>query len=220
MALARRRSIRRAHLTAESKRSLKTRTHEILEKAAPGDTASQAFDIFIMTLICLNILATILETVRRLSAHHMGFFRTFEVFSVAVFTVEYVLRIWSCTSDPKFAHPVKGRLRFAVTPMALVDLMAVLPFYLPRLIPLDLRFIRALRLFRLFRVFKFGRYSEALDTLGHVIRAKREELIITVFFTAVSWSVKHSRIGSPAYQWPCGGVWLHSRRSVTATSVR
>jgi hypothetical protein len=76
---------------------------------------------------------------------------------VAIFSAEYAARLWSCTSRPEFRHPVKGRLKVASQIMPLVDLFAILPFYLQVLIPgLDLRFVRALRLFRIFRVFRAG----------------------------------------------------------------
>jgi len=163
-----------------NKRS-RERVFKVLEMAEAGDTPSRAFDLFIISLISLNVLAVILGTVDSLAAKYGDFFRYFEVFSVAVFTVEYVLRLWSCTSGPRYADPVKGRLRYAVSPLAMVDLLAILPFYLPMLIPIDLRFIRALRLFRLFRLFKMGRYSTSLKVLGDVIRAKKEELLIMVF---------------------------------------
>ena len=82
--------------------------------------------------------------------------------------------------DPRYKDPVRGRLRFLVTPMALVDLMAVLPFYLPFLFP-DMRFMRAMRLFRLFRVLKLARYSESLQTFVDVLRLKKEELLLMLF---------------------------------------
>lgn len=160
---------------------IKSRIFEILEIASTGDLLSRTFDIFIMTLISLNVLAVILETVKSLSFHYRLLFHTFEVFSVSVFTIEYVLRLWTCTANNRFKSPVKGRVRFGMTPLALVDLMAILPFYLPMVIALDLRFIRAVRLFRLFRLFKMGRYSESLKTLGNVLKEKKEELLITVF---------------------------------------
>jgi len=122
-----------------------------------------------------------LETVSSLASQNMGLFDAFEVFSVSVFTVEYLVRLWACTSDDRFGHPLKGRLRFAATPLALVDLLAILPFFLPMLIPLDLRFLRALRLFRLFRLLKMARYSQALRILGGTVRHKKEELLIAVF---------------------------------------
>ncbi|MGB5101433.1 MAG: ion transporter [Methanothrix sp.] len=156
---------------------LKTRIFGILE---PGDEDSKYFDPFIMGLILLNVAAVVLETVDSIYTPYALFFHIFDVFSVAVFTVEYILRVWSCTKDPRFKDPVRGRLRFLMTPMALVDLMAVLPFYLPFLFP-DMRFMRAMRLFRLFRVLKLARYSDSLQTFGDVLRLKKEELLLMLF---------------------------------------
>ena len=65
--------------------------------------------------------------------------------------------------------------------MALIDLIAILPFYIPKITLLDLRFVRALRLFRIFRLFKIGRYSNALKIFHRAIRSKKEELLITLF---------------------------------------
>jgi len=162
---------------------VRERIFEILETSLPDDWASRMFGVFITTLISLNVLMVVLETVEKLSLEYEVLFKTFEMFSVGVFTVEYFLRLWTCTTDRGFEHPIVGRVRFALTPLALIDLMAILPFYLPMIFPLDLRFIRAVRLLRLFRVFKLARYSESLETLGNVLKAKREELVLTLFVT-------------------------------------
>ncbi|MBU7024916.1 MAG: ion transporter, partial [Theionarchaea archaeon] len=158
---------------------IKTRLYQILEVASEDDPVSRLFDIFIITLIFLNVLAVILETVESLFAQYEDVFATFEVISVLVFTVEYVLRLWICTANKKDANPLTDRIRFMVKPMSLIDLMAILPFYLPVVLPMDPRFLRGLRLFRLFRLFKMGRYSESLQTLGNVLKAKKEEIVIT-----------------------------------------
>jgi voltage-gated potassium channel len=161
----------------------KIRRHvfEILEVSKAGNLPSKIFDIFIITLISLNILAVIMETVESLMFRWGKFFEIFEIISVVIFTVEYLLRLWSCTSDRQYSKRIRGRIRFAFTPLAIIDLIAILPFYLPMLIGVDLRFVRALRLFRIFRVFKFGRYSQSLRSMANVLRAKKEELIITGF---------------------------------------
>ena len=156
---------------------LKTRIFGILE---PGDEDSKYFDPFIMGLILLNVAAVVLETVDAIYTPYARLFHIFDVFSVAVFTVEYILRVWSTTVDSRYKDPVRGRLRFMITPMALVDLMAVLPFYLPFLFP-EMRFMRAMRLFRLFRVLKLARYSESLQTFVDVLRLKKEELLLMLF---------------------------------------
>jgi len=161
--------------------STKRRVYEVLDIASEGDKSSRFFDIFIMSLIGANVLAVILESVPELSQQFGTGFQVFELVSVAVFTVEYVLRIWSCTSDTRFADPVSGRVRFSLRPMLLVDLLAILPFYLPALFVLDLRFIRALRLVRLLRVLKLGRYSEAMRTFALVLRQKKADLSFVLF---------------------------------------
>lgn len=162
---------------------VKQRTYEILELAPPGDLASRIFDIFIMTLIFLNLIAVALETVESFWLQYHVYLEYFELFSVIVFTIEYVLRIWSCTVVEDFQAPVKGRIKFILTPLALIDLLAILPFYLPLLIS-DLRFVRSLRLFRLLRILKLGRYNESLKTLGYVIKSKKEDLIV-IFSTVL-----------------------------------
>lgn len=160
---------------------IKGRVHEILEKAEAGDRASRAFDLFIMALIVLNVLMVIFETVAWVQDRFASMLFWAEVVSVAVFTVEYLLRLWCITSDPAYRRPIVGRLAFALTPLALIDLAAILPFYLPMLVTIDLRFVRAIRLFRLFRLFKMGRYVRSLRLLGGIIRDKKEELTIVVF---------------------------------------
>ena len=178
---------------------MRKRTWEILDVAKTGDKASRAFDIFILSLIALNVVALVLGTVQRVYEKAPRLFEGFELLSVAAFTVEYVLRIWSCTISERFASPVRGRLRFAVTPLALVDLLAILPFDLPFL-GVDLRFVRAVRLTRLFRVMKVARYSQALRTFGRVFRTKKEELLVAVFvmmLRAVTFSRMRPTIRSP-----------------------
>jgi voltage-gated potassium channel len=156
--------------------TLRRRVHEILEVVAPEDRAARLVNAFILGLIVANVAALILETVEPVYQLAPRAFRAFEVASVAIFSIEYLFRLWSCVEDPRFARPVAGRLRFVFTPMALVDLCSILPFYLP-LVRVDARFVRALRLLRLFRIAKLGRYSTALQTLGRVARAKKEELV-------------------------------------------
>jgi len=100
------------------------------------------------------------------------------VFSVAAFTVEYVLRAWSCVEDERYRGPVRGRIRFLLRPMALVDLLAVLPFYLP-FWGMDLRSIRVLRMMRIVRVAKVARYYTALRVIRNVFVTQKEELVLT-----------------------------------------
>jgi len=171
---------------------MKKRVYEILEVAFPGDKPSRIFDIFIISLIFLNVLAVILETIENLSLHFSQLFKIFEIFSVIVFTIEYLFRVWSSTENPNYKKPLLGRLRFIITPLALVDLFAVLPFYLPMILPFDLRFIRAIRLIRLFRLLKMGRYSESIRLFAKVLKAKKEEIFITLFVIFILLTISSS----------------------------
>lgn len=159
--------------------SLKERIWEIVEVAEPGDRASRAFDVFILTLIFLNVLAVIAGTVDSIDAALGVLLRGFEVVSVLIFTLEYALRVWSCTVDSRYMGPVGGRLRFIASGLALVDLAAILPFYLPFL-GLDLRFLRVLRLIRIVRIAKVGRYYSSLNLIRDTVRARKEELVLSV----------------------------------------
>jgi voltage-gated potassium channel len=159
--------------------AIRSRTCELLEPFGPGDSLGRAVDIFIVTLIGLNILALILESVGTIAIRFGTAFRAFEAASVAVFTVEYLLRIWSATAEPRYSYPVTGRLRKAAHPMVVIDALAILPFYLPAL-GVDLRFLRALRMLRIFRILKIGRYSRATQVIGRVLIRKKEELVVTL----------------------------------------
>ncbi|MCP4566289.1 MAG: ion transporter [FCB group bacterium] len=143
-------------------------------------TLGKYVNFALITLILLNVLAVIVESIDSLALRYHRFFQIFELISVIVFSVEYILRVYACVADNKYRSPINGRIRFAFSPLAIIDLLAIAPFYLPMILPLDLRILRALRLFRLFRILKIGRYSNALSIMGSVIRKKREELIITI----------------------------------------
>lgn len=159
---------------------MKRRVFEIISRAEDGDRASRTFDVSIMALIFLSILSIILQSYENLATRYNDAFHVFEVVTVVVFTVEYLLRIW--TADllyPEAKHP---RLKYVLSFMAIVDLLAILPFYLP-FVAVDLRFlrmVRLLRLFRLLRVFKLGRYFDALNVIVDVLRESASQLLISV----------------------------------------
>ncbi len=164
-------------------KKVKKHIFEVLELSLADNKVDKFVDGFIISLILLNILAVIMQTVEGL-AEYAQVFRYFEIFSIVLFTIEYLLRLWSSTAEEKFKGLIKGRIRFATTPLAIIDLLAVLPFYLPFLFGFDLRIIRVLRLFRVFSLLKLTRYSSSLKTLSNVFRARREEL--TIVLTAVA----------------------------------
>lgn len=161
---------------------MKRRIHNILTVSKKSGDLSWYFDVFIITLIILNVIAIVLESIEPLRQHFQKQFDYFEIFSVIVFTVEYILRIWTANLIPEYKRPITGNIKYALTPLAIIDLLAFLPFYLP-FVGVDLRLLRMLRIFRIFRLFKIARYIEALSFITRVFKKKKEELVISLIFT-------------------------------------
>jgi len=159
---------------------IKSRIWEILEPAINNDIPSKVFDCFILMLISLNVLAVIFGTVPSIQEHYSRFLAGFETISVLIFTVEYVLRLVTCTTDQRFKKKATGRLRFSTRPMSIIDLLAIIPFYLP-FVGIDLRALRVFRMMRIFRMLKAARYISSLELIKNVFHDKREELSMTFF---------------------------------------
>ena len=159
--------------------------HRILDPGARETTIERAGNVFLGSLILLNVLAVIVETVESIRVRWASEFAAFESFSVAVFTLEYLLRLWTCTLDPRFEGSARGRLRFVLSPMAIIDLLAIVPAYLPGDSFLDLRYARVVRLVRLLRALKLARYSRSVQTLSNVFRERRADLVLTTVLLLV-----------------------------------
>lgn len=161
---------------SEQIRAWRRRIYEIMEIGHGEDRASRVFDVFIVSLILLNVAAFVAETVPSLYAAYGPYFFAFELFSVAVFTVEYVLRLWTAVEMPflKRLSPARARFYSATRPSLIIDLLAILPFYLSQFFALDLRVLRTLRLLRFL---KLSRYSPAMHSLIRVVVNERRALI-------------------------------------------
>lgn len=156
--------------------SLRRRIFEIIEIGRGDNPLSRIFDVFIFTLILLNVIAFVLETIPSYAAAYGRAFELFNLFSVAIFTLEYALRLWTAVEVPFLRKdpPWLARLKLAKTPALVIDLLAVLPFYLQSFVGIDLIFLRVLRLLRFL---KLSRYSPAMHTLVRVISNERRSLL-------------------------------------------
>lgn len=195
---------------------LKRRVYQIVADPPEGDILGQTLNIGILLLIAVNVCVGILETVPSYKKAYGDFFFWFEAGSVMVFTLEYALRMWSCTSQEEYSHPIAGRYKMATSPMSIIDLLAILPFYLQVLVPgLDLRFVRVLRLLRLFRLFRFGKVAVSFNMLARVIKNKREELLISLLVMMIililsanlMYIVEHKVPNSPFQSVPASMWW-------------
>lgn len=159
------------------RRAALARLHGILE--GTDGRAAAAFQVVLVCLISANVAVMMAETEESLEEYGEMFI-LFETCSIIVFTAEYAARLLSSRADPRYAGRRWVHARHALHPMMLIDLAAILPFYLP-LVLIDIRFIRVVRLLRLFGMFKLARYSEPLQTLGYVFRSKMGDLAVAFF---------------------------------------
>jgi voltage-gated potassium channel len=159
------------------------RVFEIIERSQGDDTASLVFDYLLIVLIFLNIVAVIIGSYNNLQRKYNSALTIFEYASILVFTVEYVLRIW--TAPYKYENSKMPYLRYIFSFMAIIDLLTILPFYLPFISNIDLRYLRMLRLFRLLRILKLNRYNNSLDLLGRVLKNEKDKLLMTLFVMVI-----------------------------------
>ena len=149
--------------------------YELLEQGPIGERRSRLVSRLIILLIVINLVAAALETVPALEAAHGRLFAAIEWISLIVFSVEYLARLWCATEHAPTRHlpAARARLKFAMSPSGMVDLLAVLPFWLGLFLNLDLRF---LLVFRIVRFLKLARYSPAMRSLIEALYAERRAL--------------------------------------------
>lgn len=164
---------------------LQRRVFEILDGAVL-DGASKACEIFIATLVVANVLAIILESMHDLHEAYSAYFHMFDLVSVMVFSIEYVLRVWSY--GVKYAEAPgsawRGRKEYLFSVFGMVDFFSTVPFYLQLVFPgADLR---VLRMFRLLRIFKLSRYNSAMDDMFEAIKAEKDSFSSAMFLLLIS----------------------------------
>ena len=164
----------------------KQRVMEILSKGDPDDAVSRACDKFLSILILLNLLAVCLESVESINLQYHSVLAIFEWFSVSIFLVEYLLRIWSISADDaaRGVTPWGRRASYVFSFTGLIDLAAILPSILPLLMGgVDLRWLRVLRLLRLL---KMSHYSSALEDLVSAVHEERRSFAATLYLLAIA----------------------------------
>ena len=176
---------RHPHFTPHASASaVQIRAYEVLFGKTPGDTTRQVVDMAITLLVLASIVAIILESMPNLHDQFHQEFYAFEVFSITVFTIEYLARVWCVPAGKAHLSPVQARWGYVRSFHGLIDLSAMLPFYLQALLPdLDLRFMRAVRMLRFL---KLSHYNTALEDLFRAIRDERESFISALYILGIA----------------------------------
>ncbi len=155
---------------------LRRRIHFALDYSTPVDRLSVTVHRVLVLLIVLSVVAIVLESVPDIVRNHQRLFLVIEIVTILVFTIEYILRLWSAPEHTAYLemHPWLARWHFVRSPLAVVDLLSTLPLFLVFFIDVDLRVIL---IFRLLRFFKLARYSAGMRSLGFVLQAERNALL-------------------------------------------
>lgn len=192
---------------------IKKRVFEIVEVASDGDIFSKIFDILIITLITVNVVIVVADTFDVPQAVR-AVMNVVETVSVIIFTSEYAARVW--TADLAFPRrgSLKSRVKYILSGAAIIDLVALLPFYLPFLFPVNLVVLRVFRVLRLMRLFKVNRYTHALATIGEVFKRKSSQLIssllvvglLMIIASVLMYNVEHD-VQPEVFENALSGLW-------------
>lgn len=171
---------------AEAEVSLRRRVFDVIEDVGPRTLLPGLFAGGLIVLILINVVAAVFETVPSVVREHRALFNFIENFSLAVFGIEYLVRLWVCVELPRYRGMPAWRARaaYVVTPAAIIDFIAIAPFVLGFFLDLNLR---TLVLLRLLRLFKLGRYSTGFQSLIEAVRRERQALLASflVLFSVV-----------------------------------
>ena len=154
------------------------------DKSVNDRVASKIFDSMIMMLIVFSVVSVFLCTFNIPDWLFRILIRV-EFISIIVFTIEYALRIWTANLLFPELNPIRARIRYIISPMAIIDLISILPFLVPVLHTYNLVGVRVFRLVRLLRIFKLNRYSDALASIGEVFRKKAQQMVASIFFVFI-----------------------------------
>jgi len=156
--------------------------YQVLEQDRHG-LSSRFINIALMLLILANVVCIIVSSEESINTRFNSFFQFFEIFSLIIFTIEYLVRVWVSVerSEKDLTQPLKSRIRYLFKPMAFVDLLAILPSFV-LLLGSDFLILRVLRLVR---VFKLSRYSRSMELLITVSKQEAETIISAIFILII-----------------------------------
>lgn len=160
---------------------VKNRVHVILDDPSPGDRVAYNIQWFLAFVVLLNAVVIVLITVPSIDKQYRILFGPLMNFCLFIFTIEYVLRIWSCTSSPDLKGMIGNRFRYAMHLYLLIDLISILPVFFPFIFNRHLTILRTFRLLSIFKLGRYSRYSQSLAQLKRVLFRKREIFAIMVF---------------------------------------
>lgn len=161
-------------------KSLRQNIFALLNPTPHSYEVNKYIDYVVILAVLTSVICIILETVQEVNSVWSTEFKTLDILTVTIFSIEYVLRVYSCCEIQSYSKPIRGRMLYIFSPSALIDLLAISPFYISLIVnkSIDLRF---LRIFRLTRLLKLTRYTGTLNTLLKAVQREKYVLMAAAF---------------------------------------
>lgn len=181
-------------MTASVIHSLRLKTYRVFEDNMQNSAFSRRLNVALVALIVLNVLAVIFESDASIGSRYAFEFYLLETISVMVFTLEFLLRVWACVEKkPGYGGHAKARVKYMLTPMALIDLLAIVPFYISLFVSVDLRY---LRLLRVMRILKLSHYFKGLNIFITVLHKELKSIsaaiLVMLFLITIAASIMYT----------------------------
>lgn len=175
-------------------RAWRYKTYRLFEDNMQSSDLSRYLNIALVTLIVINVLAVIFESDPTIGKRFATEFALLEAISVAVFTLEFLLRLWACVErKPKYGSNLKTRIKYLFSPVALVDLLAIVPFYISLFVSIDLRYLRLLRVMRILKLtHHFKGFNIFVTVLRKELKSISATILVMVFLIIIAASLMYT----------------------------
>ena len=181
--------------TSKMDSSLRRRVFHFIESTDPNNRASHLLNLALIILIIANVTAVIIESEPSIGKTYSAYFHAFEFISVMIFTTEYIIRLWCCVELDAYQgySPLKARLSYIVSPIALIDLLAILPFFISLFITVDLRYLRLLRVLRLMKLSHYFKgFNIFLTVINKELKSIAAAMMVMLFLIIIAASLMYT----------------------------
>jgi len=178
-----------------AKVSLRLKTYRLLESEISKNISAKVINLLLIILIITNVCAAIFESEARFHQIYEQEFALFEQISLTIFCIEYLFRVWCCVENDIYQNTsaLKARLNYIFTPMALIDLIAILPFIIAMFFAVDLRTLRLLRVLRLLKLTHYFKgFNIFINVIYKEMRSISAAVTVMMFLVIIAASLMHS----------------------------
>ncbi len=170
------------------------KTYLLFEDNMQNSLLARRLNVALIALIVINVIAVIMESEQELQRQYASVFYWIDAVSVMIFSLEYLLRLWVCVEKkPHYGSNFKARVRYFFSPMALVDLLVIIPFYISLFVSVDLRYLRLLRVMRILKLTHYFKgFNIFVTVLKKELRSISAAIVVMIFLVIIAASVMYT----------------------------